>query len=243
MPITGNRPRLGSVPGRCKVDEGDRAMNRAWIPAGALAGVSVAGLIAIGPLLTDSLTTNASFPSTHRDPEAGEHARGVRAGELQRKARSARPDERHVPAVGARRRAQVAVNAASCDAGQVGYRRTVTPASHTSTAATTNVKPTPKPTTPTKKRPPPSARSARPTATPDSRAAAATRPASASRPPLPATGPDGLLRVTRGTVSRDRPAGTIRAHGAIAQLGERLDRTQEVSGSSPLSSIAAPASA
>ena len=26
-------------------------------------------------------------------------------------------------------------------------------------------------------------------------------------------------------------------HGAIAQLGERLDRTQEVSGSSPLSSI------
>ena len=34
------------------------------------------------------------------------------------------------------------------------------------------------------------------------------------------------------------PAGTIGLHGAIAQLGERLDRTQEVSGSSPLSSIA-----
>ena len=32
------------------------------------------------------------------------------------------------------------------------------------------------------------------------------------------------------------PAGTIGLHGAIAQLGERLDRTQEVSGSSPLSS-------
>ena len=29
-------------------------MNRAWIPAGALAGVSVAGLIALGQL-TDSL--------------------------------------------------------------------------------------------------------------------------------------------------------------------------------------------
>ena len=28
-------------------------------------------------------------------------------------------------------------------------------------------------------------------------------------------------------------------HGAIAQLGERLDRTQEVSGSNPLSSMAA----
>ena len=29
---------------------------------------------------------------------------------------------------------------------------------------------------------------------------------------------------------------TMRRHGAIAQLGERLDRTQEVSGSSPLGS-------
>jgi hypothetical protein len=37
-------------------------MNRAWIPAGALAGVSVAGLIALGPL-TDSLTPPVPFPS------------------------------------------------------------------------------------------------------------------------------------------------------------------------------------
>jgi hypothetical protein len=37
-------------------------MNRAWIPAGALAGVSVAGLIALGPL-TDSLTPAVPFPS------------------------------------------------------------------------------------------------------------------------------------------------------------------------------------
>ncbi len=37
-------------------------MNRAWIPAGALAGVSVAGLIALGPL-TNSLTQQPSFPS------------------------------------------------------------------------------------------------------------------------------------------------------------------------------------
>ena len=36
-------------------------MNRAWIPAGALAGVSVAGLIALGPL-TDSLSSPVSFP-------------------------------------------------------------------------------------------------------------------------------------------------------------------------------------
>jgi hypothetical protein len=38
-------------------------MNRAWIPAGALAGVSVAGLIALGPL-TDSLNTQVTFPSS-----------------------------------------------------------------------------------------------------------------------------------------------------------------------------------
>jgi hypothetical protein len=37
-------------------------MNRAWIPAGALAGVSVAGLIALGPL-TSSLTSQPSFSS------------------------------------------------------------------------------------------------------------------------------------------------------------------------------------
>ena len=36
-------------------------MNRAWIPAGALAGVSVAGLLAMGPL-TDSMSTPVSFP-------------------------------------------------------------------------------------------------------------------------------------------------------------------------------------
>jgi hypothetical protein len=38
-------------------------MNRAWIPAGALAGVSVAGLLALGPL-TDSLGTQVQFPSS-----------------------------------------------------------------------------------------------------------------------------------------------------------------------------------
>jgi hypothetical protein len=35
-------------------------MNRAWIPAGALAGVSVAGLLALAPL-TDSLGTKVEF--------------------------------------------------------------------------------------------------------------------------------------------------------------------------------------
>ena len=36
-------------------------MNRAWIPAGALAGMSVAGLIALGPL-TDPLGAPVPFP-------------------------------------------------------------------------------------------------------------------------------------------------------------------------------------
>jgi hypothetical protein len=36
-------------------------MNRAWIPAGALAGVSVAGLLALGPL-TDSMSTKPPIP-------------------------------------------------------------------------------------------------------------------------------------------------------------------------------------
>src|SRR4051812_46434971 len=51
---------------------------------------------------------------------------------------------------------------------------------------------------------------------------------------------------TRGTaLSTPRPAATrafrratLVVRGAIAQLGERLDRTQEVAGSSPASSIA-----
>jgi hypothetical protein len=38
-------------------------MNRAWIPAGALAGVSVAGLLALGQL-TDGLTTPVSFSAS-----------------------------------------------------------------------------------------------------------------------------------------------------------------------------------
>ncbi len=54
-------------------------------------------------------------------------------------------------------------------------------------------------------------------------------PAAATRPP------QGRPSTLHGPV---RPRhGDGRAHGAIAQLGERLDRTQEVAGSSPASSI------
>ncbi len=45
-------------------------------------------------------------------------------------------------------------------------------------------------------------------------------------------------RLTRRETRRSRSLGlNCHEHGAIAQLGERLDRTQEVSGSNPLSSI------
>jgi hypothetical protein len=44
-------------------------MNRAWIPAGALAGVSVAGLLALGPL-TDSMGTQVAFPTTVQTPRS-----------------------------------------------------------------------------------------------------------------------------------------------------------------------------
>ena len=48
----------------------------------------------------------------------------------------------------------------------------------------------------------------------------------------------GKLDEKRGTGAETAPAGLAKLQvcGAIAQLGERLDRTQEVSGSSPLSS-------
>ena len=46
-------------------------MNRAWIPAGALASVSVAGLLALGPL-TDSMGTKVSFPTSVQAPSGGD---------------------------------------------------------------------------------------------------------------------------------------------------------------------------
>ena len=54
----------------------------------------------------------------------------------------------------------------------------------------------------------------------------------------PQSSPASPARARR-SASRSAPAGiaTIRPPGAIAQLGERLDRTQEVGGSSPPSSI------
>jgi hypothetical protein len=48
-------------------------MNRAWIPVGALAGVSVAGLLALGPL-TDSLGTQVvPFPASAAPTQPAAH--------------------------------------------------------------------------------------------------------------------------------------------------------------------------
>ena len=62
---------------------------------------------------------------------------------------------------------------------------------------------------------------------------------------VPAGHPHDIESRTAGTGCKDKPllpkpaAAPLQCdrYGAIAQLGERLDRTQEVSGSSPLSSI------
>lgn len=52
-------------------------MNRAWIPAGALASLSVAGLLALGPL-TDSMGTKVTFlPSVEAPPSGDQRTTAV----------------------------------------------------------------------------------------------------------------------------------------------------------------------
>ena len=117
-------------------------MNRAWIPAGALAGVSVAGLIALGPL-TSSLGTQVSFHPTLAvtTPTAG-HTRVVRVSvDLCASGRTATDTAALKVVRGGE--ATVAAATPSGDVGQVGYKRT-SPSSQTR-AATTTVKPTVKP--------------------------------------------------------------------------------------------------
>ena len=119
-------------------------MNRAWIPAGALASVSVAGLIALGPL-TDSLGTQVSFHPTLAvtTPAAGQTRVlpvSVDQGESGTTATSVSAALKVVRRGG---EATVAATTPSGDVGQVGYKRN-SPSSQTR-AATTTVKPTVKP--------------------------------------------------------------------------------------------------
>ena len=206
-------------------------MNRAWIPAGALASVSVAGLIALGPL-TDSLHTAGVVPVRRdgfRADAAEERCRSAYSppaesvGNIEHAALTASAGRASAEQSGdigqvARRRSRsqprsavardgAAAAAAPADAGeeedhQARRRRSAAAAGRTVTRAS-------------RRRHPQRSR----------RVAASSRARPAATPPE--------------TAGRPGRVGKIRALGAIAQLGERLDRTQEVSGSSPLSSIAA----
>jgi hypothetical protein len=144
MPTIGNRPRLWSLPGRCKEDEGEKAMNRAWIPAGALAGVSVAGLIALGPL-TDSLGTKVSFsPSVAGVSQTHSNA-GTKVVPVSLSVKEAVGDVR-TAALNSSRGGESAVTATSGDDGLVGYRNSKVTAKPTTTRPVTPPKAKPKKT-------------------------------------------------------------------------------------------------
>jgi hypothetical protein len=118
-------------------------MNRAWIPAGALAGVSVAGLIALGPL-TSSLGTQVSFHPTLAvtTPTAG-HTRVVQVS-VDYGASGTTATGAVSAALKRGGEATVAAATPSGDVGQVGFKRTTS--SSQTRAATTTVKAKPKKT-------------------------------------------------------------------------------------------------
>ena len=208
-------------------------MNRAWIPAGALAGVSVAGLLALGPV-TDSLSTPVEFASICSRCAAGnEKPKVVRAGERQCEGRRTAPRPRPSKPRGG----QAAASTTNTDTGFVANRRS---SQQPSTQASSS--PPPPPAAPPAKKAVEASRRDRRHRRDEqqrglSRAAGPgldRRAGSDARQRHPL---DSLPERSGDRHSSARPAGTIGLHGAIAQLGERLDRTQEVSGSSPLSSI------
>ena len=207
-------------------------MNRAWIPAGALASVSVAGLIALGPL-TDSLQ-HAGVVPVRRDgvrSRPGEAASfpsaypGGRGRQDQRTPLSTRRGG------AARARQRTATSARSpCEGLEEARLRCRRPRRR-------------------RGRPTPAAAGKEEDhqAAPDldrRQQRVERRRGPRVRRQGSGSGGVGEQSCQPGSDSNSlRPAGSpgrvgrIRALGAIAQLGERLDRTQEVSGSSPLSSI------
>jgi hypothetical protein len=117
-------------------------MNRAWIPAGALAGVSVAGLIALGPLthfdtpvsFPGSLTIDSSSPTKASSKSVAVHINegtvgGTRSIQVK-------------PAVSRGGPAADATAPVSGESGAVGYR--IPHASHSSTNSTTTSSTAPK---------------------------------------------------------------------------------------------------
>jgi hypothetical protein len=126
-------------------------MNRAWIPAGALAGVSVAGLIAVGQL-TDSLGTTANFTPTLAVPTSTQTQSGpvpvsVDLGPTGSTKTSAGA------AFNSKGGRQAPAAPTSGESGPVGYKRTASTSNTTAPAtlpSTPSVTPT-APSTPAKK--------------------------------------------------------------------------------------------
>ena len=209
-------------------------MNRAWIPAGALAGVSVAGLIALGPL-TDSMGTPVPFPTTVPCPSSrvrlADYSREPLAGHLWPS--TVTPASRSSGSWWPRRRVVNATNINSwrCRRGRSQDHARERVRSRRQRRI---------PKRPRRRRPSKPKKQKRATAitapgersTPTAASPAVT--AAASRLPR-ASSPRRPAAATEQRGRRDAGWYDL-ALGAIAQLGERLDRTQEVSGSSPLSS-------
>ena len=121
-------------------------MNRAWIPAGALAGVSVAGLIALGPL-TDSLGTQVSFRpvipvTTPSVVHKGTVQVSVDLKQVGRTQTDSIPAALHIS--GGRQAPAAATP--NGDAGQAGFHHTSS-SSSTQTAPATSTPPTSTPAT------------------------------------------------------------------------------------------------
>jgi hypothetical protein len=122
-------------------------MNRAWIPAGALAGVSVAGLIALGPLthfdtpvsFPGSLTIDSSAPTkASSKPVALKINEGTVGVNIK-------------PAVSVSQRGgQAAAATTNPDVGEVGFHKTPS-STHTVTAVVPKSTPKPKPKKATKR--------------------------------------------------------------------------------------------
>ena len=106
-------------------------MNRAWIPAGALAGVSVAGLLALGPL-TDSMGTKVSFePSVATVADTNSSAQLPVSVRLNQGIRGVVVTK----SAGGRRTTPV-----NSDAGLVGYRKNSARSSTTTAGASTRTR-------------------------------------------------------------------------------------------------------
>jgi hypothetical protein len=118
-------------------------MNRAWIPAGALAGVSVAGLIALGHL-TDSLDTPVSFPQALVAPKV-DNTRPPRPVEVSLDL--GKTGSTMTAALKIERGGQAAATPSpvSGEAGQAGYR---IPSTSTNTAPSTSTAPSTTPSSP-----------------------------------------------------------------------------------------------